>query len=341
MRRFLPGALASGYPLSHRSCPLFMEKPHFRIALLHPRYWLNWFLFGLWALVSQLPYRWQMAIGRGLGKLMLRFATSRRIIAERNLALCFPELSAQEREQLLRRNFASNGIAIMETGMAWFRSSRWLRKRFTIEGLEYLQEPHSRGQGVVLMAMHFTTLEIGAAFVSMSHSIAGMYRPHKNPVYDYMQRKGRERHGEDADVFQRKDVRGMLRALQKGRAVWYAPDQDYGIKQGVFAPLFGVPAATVTGTSRFARVGRAQVVPYTVTRLEEKGLYHVKVFPPIEEIPSGDELKDAVLVNQFVEARLRENPSQYMWVHRRFKTRPEGEESFYPPRKRRRKKRKN
>ena len=317
-----------------------MEKPHFRAALLHPRYWLTWFLFAIWFLVAQLPYRWQMGLGRALGRLMLRLAKSRRRIAERNLALCFPELSAQQREQLLRRNFASNGIALMETGMAWFRSSRWLRRRFTIEGLEHLQEPMSCEQGVVMLAMHFTTLEIGAAFMAMSHPVDGMYRPHKNPVYDYMQRKGRERHGEDTDVFQRKDVRGMLKALQKGRAVWYAPDQDYGIKQGVFAPLFGIPAATVTGTSRFARVGRAQVVPYTVTRLEERGLYQVRIFPPIEEIPSGDELQDAILVNQFVEARMRENPEQYMWVHRRFKTRPPGEEGFYDKKTKQRKKRK-
>ena len=315
-----------------------MEKPHFRAALLHPRYWFTWLLFGLWFLVAQLPYRWQIALGRALGRLMLRLAKSRRRIAERNLALCFPELSAQKREQLLRRNFASNGIALMETGMAWFRSSRWLRKRFTIEGLEHLQEPMSRGQGVVMMAMHFTTLEIGAAFMAMSHPVDGMYRPHKNPVYDYMQRKGRERHGEDTDVFQRKDVRGMLKALQKGRAVWYAPDQDYGIKQGVFAPLFGIPAATVTGTSRFARVGRAVVVPYTVTRLEERGHYEVRIYPPIKEIPSGDELRDAILVNQFVETRMRENPAQYMWVHRRFKTRPPGEDSFYGKQAKRRKK---
>ncbi|WP_231759700.1 LpxL/LpxP family Kdo(2)-lipid IV(A) lauroyl/palmitoleoyl acyltransferase [Microbulbifer elongatus] len=340
MRRFVSAAIAAGLPVSDRSYPLFMEKPHFRVALLHPRYWLTWFLFGIWYLVAQLPYGWQMSLGRLIGRLMLRFAHSRRLIAERNLALCFPELPSKKREQLLRRNFASNGIALMETGMAWFRSSRWLRRRFTIEGLEHLQQPYEQGQGVVLMAMHFTTLEIGAAFMSMSRPVDGMYRPHKNPVYDYMQRKGRERHGESSNVLQRKDVRGMLRALQKGRAVWYAPDQDYGIKQGVFAPLFGIQTATVTGTSRFARVGRAKVVPYTVTRLEEKGIYLVRVHPPIDEIPSGDEYRDAVLVNQFVEARMRENPSQYMWVHRRFKTRPEGEESFYPPRKKRRKKRK-
>jgi len=316
-----------------------MEKPRFRAALLHPRYWPSWLLFALWFLVAQLPYRWQMALGRALGRLMLRLAPTRRTIAERNLALCFPELSDTERAGLLRRNFESNGIALMETGMAWFRSSQWLRKRFTVEGLEYLREPESRGQGVVLMAMHFTTLEMGAAFMAMSHRIDGMYRPHKNPVYDYMQRKGRERHGEDSEVYQRKDVRGMLRALQRGRAVWYAPDQDYGIKQGVFAPLFGQPAATVTGTSRFARVGRAQVVPYTVVRLAGDSGYRVKVYPPLEEIPSGDELRDAILVNRFVEARMREHPAQYMWLHRRFKTRPEGEVDIYQGVRKKKKKR--
>ncbi len=315
-----------------------MEKPRFRAALLHPRYWPTWLLFALWFLVAQLPYRWQLGLGRVLGRLMLHVALTRRTIAERNLALCFPEMSEAERAELLRRNFESNGIALMETGMAWFRTSKWLRKRFTVEGLEYLREPQSRGQGVVLMAMHFTTLELGAAFMAMSHRIDGMYRPHKNPVYDYMQRKGRERHGEDSEVYQRKDVRGMLRALKNGRAVWYAPDQDYGIKQGVFAPLFGQPAATVTGTSRFARVGRAQVVPYTVTRLPDDSGYRVVVYPPIGEIPSGDELQDAILVNQFVEARMRENPAQYMWLHRRFKTRPKEAPDVYEGVRRKKKK---
>lgn len=306
-----------------------MGKPHFRLALLHPRHWFTWLLFGLWYLSAQLPYRWQLALGRGLGRLMLRYAHSRRHIAECNLALCFPELSARERGQLLQRNFSSCGIALMETGMAWFRSSAWLHKRFSIEGLEHLQTPRLRGQGVVMLAMHFTTLEIGAAFMAMSHPVDGMYRAHKNPVYDYLQRKGRERHGDNVEVFQRRDVRGMLRALKRGRAVWYAPDQDYGIGQGVFAPLFGQPAATVTGTSRFARVGRAQVVPYTVTRDDNLGHYRVRVYPALAEIPSGDELQDATLVNQFVEARMRENPAQYMWLHRRFKTRPAGAGQVY------------
>ncbi|MCO1333636.1 LpxL/LpxP family Kdo(2)-lipid IV(A) lauroyl/palmitoleoyl acyltransferase [Microbulbifer sp. OS29] len=317
-----------------------MDKPRFRAALLHPRYWLTWLLFAFWFLLAQLPYRWQLGLGRGFGRLMLRLATSRRTIAERNLAQCFPELGKDDRADLLRRNFESNGIAIMETGMAWFRSARWLHKRFTFEGLEAVRALQAEGQGVLLMAMHFTTLELGAAMMGMSITLDGMYRPHKNPVYDYMQRKGRERHTGGGTVYQRKDVRGVLRALQRGRAVWYAPDQDYGIKQGVFAPFFGVPAATVTGTSRFARVGRAKVVPYLVTRLDDCSGYRLKVYEPIEQIPSGDELQDAILVNQFIEARIREAPEQYMWVHRRFKTRPEGAENVYEGVRKKKKKRK-
>ncbi|WKD49013.1 LpxL/LpxP family Kdo(2)-lipid IV(A) lauroyl/palmitoleoyl acyltransferase [Microbulbifer spongiae] len=316
-----------------------MEKPRFRAALLRPRYWLTWLLFVLWFLVAQLPYRWQLHMGRGIGRAMLRFAPNRRTIAERNLALCFPELSQAQRMHLLHRNFESSGIALMETGMAWFRSARWLRRRVAIEGLESLQALQAEGRGVLLMAMHFTTLELGAALMGMSITLDGMYRPHKNPVYDYMQRKGRERHTADGCVYQRKDVRGVLRALQRGRAVWYAPDQDYGIKQGVFAPFFGAPAATVTGTSRFARVGRAEVVPYMVTRLDDGGGYRLKVYPPLDQVPSGDEQRDAVLVNQFIEARIREAPEQYMWVHRRFKTRPEGAANIYEGVRKKKKKR--
>lgn len=122
-----------------------MEKLRFRAALLHPRYWLTWLLFAFWFLLAQLPYRWQLAMGRGLGRLMLRLAPSRRTIAERNLALCFPELGEVERQELLRRNFESSGIALMETGMAWFRPLPWLRKRFQMEGLEQLKEIQSQG----------------------------------------------------------------------------------------------------------------------------------------------------------------------------------------------------
>ncbi|GMG87214.1 LpxL/LpxP family Kdo(2)-lipid IV(A) lauroyl/palmitoleoyl acyltransferase [Biformimicrobium ophioploci] len=315
-----------------------MDRPHFTPALLHPRYWFTWLAIGLWVLVAHLPYGWQLSLGRQLGRFMQKFAKRRRVIAERNLALCFPEKSDEERAQLLHANFDSMGIALMETGMAWFRSTAWIQKLFTLEGAEHLE---GREQGVVLLAMHFTTLEIGAGYLNSRFAIDGMYRAHKNPVYDYVQRKGREKHSRSTRVYPREDVRGMMRALKGGRTVWYAPDQDYGIKQGVFAPLFGIQAATVTGTSRFARAGKAAVVPYCVERLPQGRGYCLRVYPQLEDIPSGDEYLDACSVNRFVEARLRELPEQYMWVHRRFKTRPEGEADVYGLPKRKRKRRRS
>lgn len=304
--------------------------PRFSIKLLHPRYWLTWLGFGLWWLIIQMPYRWQLACSRGLGGLAMKLAKSRRKVAERNIELCFPELDEQQRAQMVRTNINSTMMAFFETGLAWFGAHRRLRTLFTMEGLEHLEQAKAEGQGAVLLAMHFTHLDLGAAFVSMTHSIDGLYRPHNNPVYDLMQRRGRQRHSDDGIAIPRQDMRQMVRRLRQGRVVWYAPDQDYGAKRPhLFAPFFGVPAATITGTSQLARMGRARVIPFTHFRREDGTGYDVKIFPPLENFPEGDEQIDVERINRFIEARVRECPEQYMWVHRRFKTRPEGEQSLY------------
>ncbi len=304
-----------------------MEKPHFRLALLHPRYWLTWSFILLWWLISQLPYPCLRGIARVLAPLLQRFGKSRRRIVSRNLELCFPDKSAVELEQLLSENFFSTAMALLETGMAWFWPRWRLRRLFTIEGLEHLER--GDGQGTLLMAMHFTTLDIGAAFINLSSKIDGMYRPHKNPVYDYVQRKGRERHNDSSQVLTRDDVRGMIRNLKKGRAIWYAPDQDYGPKQSVFAPFFGIEAASVTATAKFARLGKARVVPFVQTRLPGNRGYKVTIYPALEDFPRGDDREDTTTVNRFIEARIMEQPAQYLWAHRRFKTRPTGEPPLY------------
>ncbi len=304
-----------------------MEKPQFGWALLHPRYWFLWLALGLWWLVVQLPYPLLVMLARLLGPILQRLGKSRRKVIAANLRLCFPELSAAQREAMLRANFFSVAMALFETGMAWFWPRWRLRRIYRISGLEYL--PEQPGQGVILMAMHFTTLDIGAAFMNQERQVTGMYRPHKNAVYDYVQRRGRERHWRDCRAITRKDVRGMLRALRQRSIVWYAPDQDYGPKQSVFVPFFGVPAATVTATAKFAELGRAQVIPFVQRRLPGFGGYQVTVYPPLQGFPCGDEAADATFINQFVEARVQEQPEQYLWAHRRFKTRPPGEPPLY------------
>ncbi len=253
-----------------------MKHSGFDIAFLHPRYWLLWLGLALLWLLTQLPYVFLLALGRGLGRIMLYLAGSRRHIVRRNLELCFPHLSEPEREQLLRENFASMGIAFFEMAMSWWWPKKRLSKLLKVEGLEHLQAAQEQNQGVILMAIHFTTLEIGAALLGQRHTIDGMYRAHNNPVFDYVQRRGRERHNADSRAIEREDVRGMLKVLRQGRAIWYAPDQDYGPKQSLFVPLFGVPAATVTATSKFAKLGRAQVIPMTQTRLPHAQGYLIR-----------------------------------------------------------------
>lgn len=306
-----------------------MDRPTFDPAFLHPRHWPLWLGLGaLWLLV-QLPYRWLLGIGRLIGALLYRVAGARRRIVERNLELCFPGQSPAERERLVKENFASTGIALLEMAMSWWWPASRLAKLAHIEGLEHLQQAQSEGRGVVLMAIHFTTLEIGAALLGQKHTIDGMYRQHDNPLFDYIQRSGRERHNADATAIEREDVRSMLKVLRKGRAIWYAPDQDYGRKQSIFVPLFGIQAATVTATSRFARLGKALVVPFTQRRLEDGSGYRLVIHPPLEDFPAGSDEEDCLRINQWVEQAILECPEQYLWAHRRFKTRPEGEAKLY------------
>lgn len=306
-----------------------MSSPRFRLPLLHPRYWPTWLGFLVWYLLALLPYRMQLGLGRLLGKLLYRAAGRRRQIARANLDLCFPSWTEARREQVTREIMESIGIAFFETGMAWFWPKWRLQRLYTVEGLEHLVAARENGVGVILMAFHFTHIDIGAKLLGLSFSIDGTYRPHNNPVYDYIQRTGRERHSMAGQAIPREDVRAMVKALRSGRAIWYAPDQDYGAKHSIFVPLFGIPAATVTATSQLARLGKAAVIAFTQTRKADGKGYHLKIYAPLENFPSADEMADTVRINQFVEARILEQPEQYLWVHRRFKTRPEGEPDLY------------
>ena len=312
-----------------------MDRPRFRAAFFHPRFWLLWSGLGVLWLVVQLPYKVQLRIGRFLGACMFRVAGERRRIAARNLELCFPEKNAAERERLLKENFASTGIAFFEMAMSWWWAKPRLAKLAHVEGLEHLQQAQRDGKGVILMAFHFTTLEIGAALLGQQHTIDGMYREHKNPLFDFVQRRGRERHNLDSLAVERDDVRGMLKLLRSGRAIWYAPDQDYGAKQSIFVPLFGIPAATVTATTKFARLGKALVVPFTQERLADGSGYRLVIHPPLEDFPGESEEADCLRINQWVEEAVSALPEQYLWAHRRFKTRPDGEPGLYKKKKKR------
>lgn len=304
------------------------KNTKFKAVFFHPRYWITWFWLGVWRLVTILPYRVLYVLGQGIGLLLYLLPTRRKHIARTNIALCLPELDASERKSLLRDNFRSMGIALMEVGMAWWWPKQRLQKWITLEGLEHLQRATDRG--VILVGMHFTTLEIGGAALTSAIEIDGMYKAHSNPVYDYIQLKGRVSHNvSGCNLFDRKDMRGTLKCLRNGRVLWYLPDQDYGLNQSLFAPFFGIPAATVHATSRMAMKTNASVIPVTFTRLPNAGGYKVTIEAALDNFPSDDIFSDTCRINQLVEQYVRAQPDQYLWVHRRFKNRPQGEKDYY------------
>lgn len=311
----------------------------FKTALLHPRHWLTWLVFGLWRVVTALPYPLLLLLGKGLGLLIYRFPSRRRTIAKRNIELCFSEQSPDQNKAMLRANFINMGIAVMEVGIAWWWSKKRFAKLLKFEGLGNLSEIKDRG--VMLLGIHYTTLEIGTAGISSVFPMDGMYRAHGNPVYDFLQARGRLNQGlGEGMVFERRDVRGTMKALKNGRSLWYGPDQDYGLGQGLFVPFFGIQAATVYATARFAQKTGAAVVPFSHVRLPGAKGYKITVYPALEDFPVGDDVIDTSRINQLVEEMVLLQPEQYLWVHRRFKNRPEGEVDLYnlPERKKRRRK---
>jgi KDO2-lipid IV(A) lauroyltransferase len=296
---------------------------------LAPRYWPTWLGFGLSWLITRLPYRWQMGLGRWLGRLSLVIGKRRAHIARVNLRLCFPDMSEAEREELVRRHFESLGMSVLETAMCWWLPEQRLRRLARMDGMEHLEAALSRGKGALLLTGHFTTLEMGAHLMALHVPIAAMYREHKNPLFEAAQRRAREKHAVAGGIIGRGDIRGTLRSLKKGLPVWYAPDQDYGRRHGIFVPFFGVPAATVVATSRLANMSGAPVVPYFPQRLADGTGYRVRVEPPLADFPSGDIERDTRRINALIEERIGDMPEQYLWSHRRFKTRPPGEPSVY------------
>ena len=248
-----------------------------------------------------------------------------------NFSLCFPELTDQQRQKLLVDHFASLGIGIMETAMSWWATKKQLQKLVSIDGLQHLHDALQGGKGVILLSAHFTTLEIGGRLLALYAPFHVMYREHKNPVIERVMRNARTRNFDKA--IQRKDLRTLLHSLKQNLPVWYAPDQDYGRKHSIFAPFFGVQAASITATSRIARMSGAAIVPFFQTRLPDNRGYRLTLYPALQDFPGENVEDDTRRINELVEAAIREQPEQYLWVHRRFKTRPPGEDKLYKPRR--------
>lgn len=289
-----------------------------------PRHWPVWLGVGLCMALARLPWGVQRTLGAAVGGLALRLLPDRREAARTNLALCLPELDEAAREALLRANFRDVGIGLFEFARAWWGEVAPMRASARIEGLDILQRLQAEGRGVLLVSGHFMTLELCGRLLCDHVPLAGMYRRHRSPVMEWAVLRGRLRYA--SAMFGNGDTRAAIRHLKRGGVLWYAPDQDMRGKDTVFAPFFDIPAATITATHQFARMTGCAVVPFFHRR--EGARYVLRVGQPLAPFPSDDAVADSAAVNAAIEAMVRQAPSQYLWLHRRFKRQPDGRSRY-------------
>jgi KDO2-lipid IV(A) lauroyltransferase len=285
-------------------------------------------LLALW-LLHWLPLSLQALTGRSLGRLLFLLAGARRRIALRNLELCLPELGAPARQRLAREHFEWLGRSIVERGLLWHASRERLKRLIHVEGDVGLAERSERP--VMWLVPHFVGLDVAgiAVLLFQNRKGASIYQEQSNPVMDAALRRGRLRLG-NAEIFARSEsAKPLLRAIRRGDAFFNLPDMDFGARDAAFVPFFGVPAATLLAPSRMARALNMVVQPVVATLLPGGQGYRVEFLPPWEDFPSADAVADTAAMNRWIEQRIRANPAQYLWVHKRFKTRPEGEAGFY------------
>jgi KDO2-lipid IV(A) lauroyltransferase len=297
------------------------------MRLFAPRYWPTWAGLGLLRLLALLPFPALLASGRALGAVLrhlpLRFVRT----ARRNIELCFPELDERGREQLLNEHFKSLGMALMEVPLAWWITPKQLEKIVRIQGAEHLHAALARGNGVILLTAHFTSLELAGRTLLAIAPVKFLYRPTKNEVLAYALERFRTGYG--GRPIPKDDIRAFISALRRNECVWYAPDQSYRKKGAEMVPLFGIPAATNTLTSRLARTTGAAVLPYFLQRLPGSRGYLATIHPPLENFPSESPVSDTARFNRMIEAQVRVAPEQYLWIHRRFKGLSEDYPDYY------------
>ena len=283
----------------------------------------------LFWLLHFLPLPVLAAIGNALGGVLFRLGDRRRDVVRINLGLCFPELAAADREKLARDHFRVLGRSILERSVLWWGSRERLERMIRIEGTEKLRAQLDAGRPVILLAPHFVGLDAGGVAVAMRFDSLSMYAEQANPVFDRLLLNGRRRFGDQILLTRQDGIRATVKAMKSGRPFYYLPDLNARRREAVFVPFFGVPAATTAGLSRLARAAGA-VVLTCVTRVLPGGQgYLTEIGDAWENFPTADAEADTARMNAWIEAAVRTMPEQYYWVHRRFKTRPEGSPLIY------------
>ena len=282
---------------------------------------------GIIWLLHFLPLAVLAPLGRGFGLLLYAVAADRRRVARKNLQLCFPDWTEQQRRRVVRQHFQAFGRAALERGILWWASRERILKIVRFEGLENFEAVH--GTPVIWLAPHFVGLDMGGSRLAADYAAASMYQRQKDPILDRILYHGRTRFVMPRLVSRQDGLRSIVRVIREGLPFYYLPDLDFGPRDSVFVPFFGVQAATITGLSRLAKLGGAKVVPIITRQLPGGEGYVLTFYPAWDNFPTDDVEADVRRMNAFIEDRVREVPEQYHWLHKRFKTRPPGEPAFY------------
>ena len=286
-------------------------------------------LFALLYLIHLLPFGMIQKIGQGIGLIAYYTVVPRRRIGQINLQKCFPEWNDAQRTTVLKAHFAHMGTLIAEYGLYWYGDAQRLKNLVRYRDKHYLDEALAAGDKVILLYPHFTAFELAVYALNQDVPLISMYSHQKNQALDAQILKGRHRYDNVFLIGRNDGLRAIIKQLKSHDAPFlYLPDQDFGAKDSLFVDFFGIPTATIAGLSRIAALTQAKVIPAIPCR-QADGTVELRFYPAWEHFPSNDVAADVQRMNDFIEQRIREMPEQYYWLHKRFKTRPEGEISFY------------
>jgi Kdo2-lipid IVA lauroyltransferase/acyltransferase len=292
---------------------------------LSPRSWPTWLFIGLLRLASLLPWALQRRMGSGLGYLLFALPTRFKKIVFTNLSLCLPDNPPPVQQRLAAQHFQDLGISLFESALTWWGKDQLIDKLADIEGIDHLRQAHASGRGVILTTYHSTTLSIGARILNRYFKLTPLYRPTKDRVIAYVSAKSFERHAQATILHT--DMRRMIQQLKRGHIVWYIADQNYRRTGAVRVPFFNIPAATNAFAPRLADMTNSAVIFYTCVR-RSNGRYSITIYPPLQW-RGVDELTAMKQYHQLIESSITQSPSQYWWVHKRFKPLDDSDIDYY------------
>ena len=293
-----------------------------------PRYWPTWLGLGFMRLVSWLPLPLIAVFGGGLGMLLYALHAGRRHIVRVNVSRCFPELSPRQQARIARRHFRAFGQTLLDIGISWWASEARIKRLTRFHGRAHYDRALRENKNIILLAPHFLGLEYGGIRLSIERPMVTVFRHPVNELLSVIMERARSRF-QLRLVEHVKPLTTLVKQTKTGTPLYYLPDQDAGRRNSVFAPFFGIPAATFVVLPRIAEMTNAVVIPCVTRQLSRGRGYEISFYPPLENFPSGDAVADTTRMNREIEAAVREMPEQYFWLHKRFKTRPKGEPRFY------------